>query len=525
MKNILTLLIIALFTTQPILAAAPTKPNIVLIFTDDHGYADLSCQGILDDVKTPHIDALATGGVRMTSGYVSAPQCVPSRAGLLSGRYQNRFGVESNGLPLDGFNKQQTIAERLKKAGYATGMIGKWHLGPTPKITDHGFDDVYYRGGTWANYDLDGNDIPPGPKKSKLYHLDAKSAAARAFIKRHHKDPFFLYLAYRAPHVPLDATKKYLDRFPGKMPERRRQCLAMLSAVDDGVGGVMRALREYDIEDNTLVFFIGDNGAPLKIHKLDAPGGGPGWDGSLNTPMNGEKGMLSEGGIRVPYVVYWKGKLPANQVYHHPVISLDVASTALAVAGLPHDPKLDGVNLIPHLSGANKKPPHETLFWRWIAQSAAREGKWKYLRAGARDYLFNMETDREEKKNLIKKHPDIAGRLQAKLKHWSADLMPPGLAAGQMSQTWETYYDFYLDGKPAPPRPDPKTAARKNRKKRPSQTQIFKRRDANKDNLLTLKELIGDTKTRNVPILTKRFKTLDKNKDGKLTIQEFTGKK
>jgi len=445
-------------------ASSAERPNVVVIFTDDHGYADLSCQGIVDDVKTPHIDALAAGGVRMTSGYVTAPQCVPSRAGLLTGKYQNRFGVESNRQPLDGFNAERTIAQRLKKAGYATGMIGKWHLGPPGEIVKHGFDDVFYRHGAWTNFNLAGKDVNPGTKFSGLYHIDANNAAAKAFIKRHHAGPFFLYLAYRAPHVPLDATEKYLKRFPGKMPQRRRQALAMLSAVDDGVGGVLASLRQSGIEEKTLIFFIGDNGAPLKIHKEDAPGGGPGWDGSLNDPLNGEKGMLAEGGIRVPFVVYWKGKLDAGQVYDHPVISLDVAATAIAVAGLPHDDKLDGVNLIPYLQGERKDAPHKSLYWRWIAQSAVREGRWKYLRGGPREYLFDLDKDREEKHSVLKQHPDIAARLRTKLTAWSKELNPPGLETEQMGLAIERFFDHYLDGKPVPkPPPGPRRRRPANR--------------------------------------------------------------
>ena len=440
-------------------AAEIPKPNIIVIFTDDHGYSDLGCQGIKDDIKTPNLDALASGGVRMTSGYVSAPQCVPSRAGLMSGRYQNRFGVEANHYPLDGFDAQQTIAERLKKAGYATGMTGKWHLGRPPMIVDHGFDDVYYKNRNqdgWANFTLDGKDRQPGVEHSPKYHLDVNSDAACAFIKRHHDKPFFFYCAYRGPHVPLDAPPKYLNRFPGKMPQRRQRALAMISAIDDGVGRIMDTLRKYNLEEKTLIFFIGDNGAPLKIYKYDAPGRGPGWDGSLNDPLNGEKGMLTEGGIRVPFLVYWKGQIEGGQIYRHPVISLDVAATAVALAGLPNDPKLDGVNLVPFLSGKAKGTPHEALFWRWVSQSAVREGKWKYLRGGKREYLFDVETDREEKHNLLQEHPDIAKRLQDKLEGWTQELQPPGLAVEPMSSVWDKYYDVYLDGKPAPPGPTPK---------------------------------------------------------------------
>ncbi|MEM7232307.1 MAG: sulfatase-like hydrolase/transferase [Planctomycetota bacterium] len=430
------------------------KPNVIVIFTDDHGWPDLGVSGIYRDLRTPHLDQLAKDGVYATNGYASAPQCVPSRAGILTGKYQNRFGVESNGVALTGFNAEKTVAERLKLAGYATGQIGKWHLGPASKIVDHGFDDVYSKNSNrpcHANFTLDGKTISMQVVKDGLYHLDACSQAARAFIQRHQKESFFLYLAYRAPHVPLDAPKKYLDRFPGKMPERRRQALAMISAMDDGVGLIRSTLKQCGLTDDTLIFVIGDNGAPLKIHKHDAPGGGPGWDGSLNRPMNGEKGMLSEGGIRVPYVVAWPGTFPAGQIYQHPVISLDVAATALAIAGGEGDSKLDGVNLLPFLSGKRKDPPHASLYWRWIAQSAVREGKWKFLKGGTREYLFDLAKDQGEKVNLAATHADVANRLRSKLRTWAADLKPAGLTTRKMSSVWEQYFDFYLDGKPAPP--------------------------------------------------------------------------
>ena len=434
-------------------AAAPAKPNIIYILCDDLGWADLGVQGIQKDIRTPNLDKLALGGLRATNGYVTAPQCVPSRAGLLSGRAQSRFGVESNGNELSGFDAQQTIASRLKKAGYATGMTGKWHLGPTNKIITHGFDDVYCNQGqggkAWANFDLDGKTIPGAEIDSPVYHLDANSDAACAFIKRHKDGPFFFYLAYRAPHVPSDATQKYLDRFPAPMPECRRECLAMMSAVDDGVGKVMESLRQYGLEDNTLIFFMGDNGAPLKMVKLDKLN--TGWDGSLNAPMNGEKGMLSEGGIREPWIAYWKGHIPPGQVYSQPVVSYDVAATAVALAGLPSDPVLDGVNLIPFFTGQNKAAPHDSICWRWVAQSAIREGKWTLLVGGDRSYLYDLDADPEEKHNLFAQQPEIAGKLRAKLESWGAQLQPPGLAVQKLAKTWEDYYDFYLDGKALSP--------------------------------------------------------------------------
>ena len=299
-----------------------------------------------------------------------------------------------------------------------------------------------------ANFDLHGNPIPWSQENTGLYHIDALSKAACAFLKRNQSNPFFFYLAYRAPHVPLDAPQEYLSRFPGDMPERRRQALAMISAIDDGVGEIMGTLSELGLEEKTLVFFIGDNGAPLKILKEDLPGGGPGWDGSLNDPLNGVKGTLIEGGIRVPFLVYWKDNLIPGQVYEHPVSSLDVAATSLALAGLPEDNILDGVNLIPYLNGEMEGPPHESLCWRWIAQSAIRKGHWKLLRGGDREYLFNLDEDIEEQTNLLDDYPGIANELRSELVIWCNELSPPGLQNGNMAKTWNDYYDFYLEGIP-----------------------------------------------------------------------------
>ena len=434
---------------------AADHPNIIVFYTDDHGHADLSCQRVVDDIRTPNVDALAAGGVRAIHGYSTAPQCVPSRAGLLTGRFQARFGLETNGESLDGFNRQTTLAQRLQRAGYVTAQFGKWHLGPTAEIPKHGFKHVFAQksqASFTANITLGGEDRPMGNLRPETYHVDGCSQAAAALIARYRDQPLFLYIAYRAPHVPLDAPAKYLKRFPGKMPERRRQALAMLSAVDDGVGLVMQALRAHNLSDRTLVFYIGDNGAPLKIHKADIPGGGPGWDGSLNDPLNGEKGMLTEGGMHTPFVVSWPGTIPGDQQYPHPISALDVAATAVSIAGIDVPPdELDGVNLIPFLSGMVEGAPHDALLWRWAAQSAIREGKWKLLRAGDREYLFDLDADLGEKHNLTSKHPDVADRLRKRLTAWSNELTPPGLQKGQSGGAWGDYYDFYLDGKtPAP---------------------------------------------------------------------------
>jgi uncharacterized sulfatase len=436
-------------------APKPSRPNILVIFTDDHGWADLGAQGVRKDVRTPNLDALASGGLRAVSGYVTAPQCVPSRAGLLSGRYQNRFGVESNIESVAPFAAERTIAERLKEAGYVTGMAGKWHLGDERQIASHGFDRVFFKHsnapGFW-NMDLDGKDLEPVQQRGARYHLEMIADFACAFIKRHATQPFFFYLAPRAPHTPLDAPPKYTSRFPGDMPERRRQALAMMSAIDDGVGRIVDTLREHKLEERTLIFVLGDNGAPLKIHKVDSPlkGDPGGWNGSLNEPMNGEKGTLCEGGIRTPWLAYWKGTIPGGQVYPHPVISLDVAATAVALAGLKPEPgELDGVNLIPFFTGENKAAPHGRLFWRWTSQSAIREGNWKLLRGVQREYLFDLVADPGEKENLIGEHPEIANRLRRGLETWSADLKPPGMETASLTKAAAAYFDHYLDGKAA----------------------------------------------------------------------------
>lgn len=436
---------------------AADKPNIIFIYTDDHGHADLGIHGVMKDIKTPHLDALARSGVVATHGYSTAPQCVPSRGGLMTGKFQGRFDLDNNGSALDGFNKETTIATRLQNVGYITAQFGKWHLGPQNEITRHGFKHVFSQHGGQkfaANITLDGKDRPMSDLAPEAYHLDGCSKAAVSIIERYKDQPFFLYVAYRGPHTPLDAPKSYMDRFPGAMPERRRAALAMLSAIDDGVGLITSTLKKHGLTEKTLIFFIGDNGAPLKIHKIDSPlnGDAGGWDGSLNTPLNGEKGMLAEGGMSTPFLIAWPGTIPNGQTYEQPVTALDVAATAAATNKIEVKPgDLDGVNLLPHLTGENKAAPHDALYWRWMAQSAVRDGNWKLLRGGEREYLYDLANDREEKNNLAAKHPEIATRLRTKLKTWAETLNPPGMALGPMAPTWNDYFDHYLEGKTIAP--------------------------------------------------------------------------
>jgi arylsulfatase A-like enzyme len=461
MKTILSLVLLLSFFGGRAFAVAnkPAKPNILVIYTDDQGYSDLGCMGIKTDVKTPNIDALAKSGVRMTQGYVTAPQCTPSRCGLIIGQYQGRFGMDDNGswkeVPglVERFFNLKTLPDRMKAAGYVTGMAGKSHLGSSESgtLTELGFDKVFFKhsdaAGSW-NMNLKGEDIPPQEQpKLSGYHLELITDFACAFIERFKSQPFFFYLAYRSPHTPLDAPKKYTNRFPGPMPENRRKALGMIAAVDDGVGKVMETLRENGLEENTLIFVISDNGAPIGLSTPEMRAAGTvDWPGSLNDPLNGGKGMLIEGGIRTPFLMRWKGTIPGGQVYTNPVIALDVAATANHLAGLPDDPALDGVNLLPYLTGQKPGRPHDVLCWRWDGQFAIRQGDMKYIFTGNRQYLFNLAADLEEKHDLLAQQPETARALRAELEKWSQTLIPAGLKQPVRGPSLR-YFDFYLDGK------------------------------------------------------------------------------
>jgi arylsulfatase A-like enzyme len=429
----------ALFCCGSVLAA-DSKPNIILIYSDDHGFADLGAQGIDQDIRTPHLDALARDGVRMANGYVTAPQCVPSRAGVLTGRHQNRFGLEDNTQgPMP--TEELTIAELLKPAGYVSCQVGKWHLEPPPSrgnekqqrrgdVKDRhpflplgqGFDE-YFTGpmnSFIASHDLAGNQLDDAPQTltDKRFRCVWQTDAATSFIDRHHSEPFFLYLAYFAPHVPLESPEPWYSKTPEELPLERRQAIAMIAAMDEGIGKVRDKLREHAIERNTLIVFISDNGAPLKTGA---------WNGSLNLPLVGEKGMLTDGGIRVPFVAAWPGTLPAGKVYQPIVSSLDVAATATELAGLPKNESLDGVNLIPFLTEEKQGSPHEALFWRWRSQAAVRSDHWKLILLDRQRFLFDLNSPEGETKNRLAEFLEVAANLEAKLMAWNETLPPPGL--------------------------------------------------------------------------------------------------
>ncbi len=412
---------------------AARLPNLLVIVADDLGYGDLGCHGG-KEIPTPHIDSIAAAGIRCSSGYVSGPYCSPTRAGLLTGRYQQRFGHEFNpGPPGDksaalGLSlAETTLADRLRAAGYSTGMVGKWHLGHTERFNpvSRGFQEYFgFLGGMHA-YEPGREDGPNAvmrglkPVGESEYLTDAFAREAVAYIDRHAKDPFFLYLAFNAVHAPLQASPKVLERFAGIAEPKRRTYAAMLASMDDAIGAVLAKLRAAELEEQTLIFFISDNG-------------GPAANASRNTPLSGHKATTMEGGIRVPFLVQWKGTLPAGKVYEPPVIQLDIPATALAAAGVapPEEKPLDGVNLLPFLSGKESGVPHETLFWRFGEQTAVRAGNFKLLGRKGTLKLFDLSTDIGEANDLAAQQPGKLKELQAAYETWNAGLIPPAWGPG-----------------------------------------------------------------------------------------------
>lgn len=405
------------------------RPNVVLILADDLGYAEIGVQGC-KDVPTPHIDSIAREGVRFTSGYVSCPVCSPTRAGLLTGRYQQRFGHEFNPHGVDqagedfGLLKSEpTLPERLKALGYATGMFGKWHLGAREdaRPTRRGFDAfVGFLGGAhpYLKTDIRGDQpILRGDDPIAVdFTTETFAGEAAGFIRRRRDRPFFVYLPFNAVHMPLQVPEKYLERFASIADRKRRTFAAMLSALDDGVGTVLAALREAGLERDTLVFFLSDNGGPT------------GSTTSRNDPLRGFKAQVHEGGIRVPFLARWPGRLPAGVTVDEPVISLDIAATALAAAGRSgtFEPPLDGVDLVPFLTGNAKAPPHDRLFWRFGPAWAIRMGDWKLASAdGKAAALYNLREDIGESRDLAAARPQRVSELRAAWDAWNRELAEP----------------------------------------------------------------------------------------------------
>jgi arylsulfatase A-like enzyme len=417
-------------------------PNVIVIMVDDLGYQDVSFNGSTE-IQTPNIDRIANEGVKCTSAYVTYSVCGPSRAGFITGRYSQRFGFERNpnynpnsinpGLPLS----EYTIAETLP-ASYTTGIIGKWHLGAHPNNhpLNRGFDEFYGHLGGGHRYFPDELTIQDSyavtnesdsyltwimknhtPVKTDQYLTDEFSEEAVHFIQKHATDqnPFFLFLSYNAPHGPLQATQKYLDRFPSLSGDRKTYA-AMVSAVDDGVGAVLDQLITSNIDENTIVFFLSDNGGKIQYSK--------------NNPLRGGKSSIYEGGFRVPFAVQYKGTITPG-VFNKPVSALDIYATTIAVANATQDPTkpIDGVNLIPYLTNTNTAKPHPEIYLRKFDQqrySVQKDGfkLVSFFHSGIHE-LYDLNNDIAETSDIFDSNPAIVDELISVRQAWTSQLIDP----------------------------------------------------------------------------------------------------
>ncbi len=430
--------------TQKPLEQKPSSPNVILILVDDLGYQDVGFNGC-SDIPTPNIDRIASEGVKFTQGYVSYAVCGPSRAGLITGRYQDRFGFGRNplfapndpemGLPLT----EETLAEVLKNADYKSIAVGKWHLGAHQSLRplSRGFDAFFgflsgghtYFPETWTLRDEYEVASQFDAYRTKLlrdntrmeeneYLTDALSREAVNYIGQYQDGPFFMYLAYNAPHTPLQATEKYLSRFEDIEDPKRKTYAAMVSAVDDGVGKILDKLEQLNIDQNTIIFFLSDNGGPERVNASD------------NGVLKGGKGDLFEGGVRVPFAMRWPSKIPKGTIFHAPVISLDIFATVIAQVRQPVETKhqLDGVDLLPYVLGERTDSPHELLFWRKFDQNqyAVRNAAGdKIISLKDRIELFNLQENISEN-NALKNTDSLRSEaLNNAWNNWNLQMINP----------------------------------------------------------------------------------------------------
>jgi len=453
----------AFLASSVTLAAQQRRPNLIVILADDMGYGDIGCYGS-PDVPTPHIDALARAGTRFTDAYVSCAVCSPSRVALLTGRYQHRLGHEFNSGPIQreaeiNFGipaSAKIIPQYLKPAGYRSMAVGKWHLGVRPGYhpLERGFDEFFgflTGGNSFLTQrtpdakaiaaDGDGGKIPArrpdpirrghDPVEEDRYLTDAFADEAVQFIGRNKANPFFLYFAPNAIHTPLHTVGRYLDRVANVKGEKHRLLAAMTCALDDAVGAITAKLKASSLDRDTLIVFLSDNGCPV------VTGAG------TNGPLNGEKATYYEGGIRVPFLLRWPGRVPAGKVYRKPVVSRDILPTFLAAAGVTATEPFDGVNLVPYLN--NNATPHDALFWRAGKGRAVRKGKWKLVEFGDElSNLFDLDADIGERTDLSAKHPEVVKALRADWANWSAQMAKPAwparfrpITVNKQTLTWE----------------------------------------------------------------------------------------
>ena len=432
-----------------------SQPNIILILADDMGYGDVGFNGS-KKAMTPNIDKIAAQGVAFEQGYAAASVCGPSRAGLLTGRHQQEFGVFGNpetdrGLP----HSQPMIGQLMKRAGYTTGALGKWHMGSSEGYfpNDKGFDFFYgFHYGAHDYYRADAK--PVGKKKSYApiwrnkemenykegdYLTNRISEEAVSFIKRNTAKPFFLYVAYNSVHSPWQAPQEYLDRIKDAPTEYRKLFKAMVLAMDDGIGQITKTLENEGLDDNTVIIFMTDNGSPKIGNKKPNTG-----DERMSETLGyrGYKGDTYEGGIRVPFCIKWPGKIKAGQKYAHPVSALDIVPTLCSHIGIEApEAKFSGKNLLPYLQGEHTDRPHELMFWYRIggeSDHAVRLGDWKLTwndqEGATKDFLpadqiryklFNLKEDKYEKNDLAAAMPEVVSKLQDQFKDWKNSLPQP----------------------------------------------------------------------------------------------------
>jgi arylsulfatase A-like enzyme len=450
MKTLIALTIVA-FGTAATLAAAADRPNIVLLFADDAGYGDFGFHGSRH-FKTPHLDGLAKSGVRLSQFYVSASVCGPSRAGLLTGRYQQRFGFIENNVPgimspngrLDGEEmglplEIPTLGNHLQQLGYRTAVFGKWHMGIADRYhpLKRGFDEFFgFRSGARSFFPYPSDNLPDRGrrlergfqefKEHQGYLTNVLADEACDFIERNKDQSFFAYVSFNAVHTPMQADAKDKDEFP-QLSGKRRTVAQMTLSLDRACGQILAALNRLGLDQNTLVVFTNDNGGPTDANA------------SSNFPLAGTKATQLEGGIRVPAIVCWPKTLKPGAVYQHPTSTLDLLPTFVKAAGgdLTTIQALDGVDLIPYLTGSQGGRPHQTLYWQMDTRGAIRDGDWKMMRFPDRPaHLFNLAKDPSERNNLADMHPELVKTMYKKLFAWEMELERPLFLLRREEEDW-----------------------------------------------------------------------------------------
>lgn len=453
----LSLLFAVLFPVLPSLLAERRPPNVIIILADELGYGDVGFNGG-SSIPTPNLNRIAAGGVVATNAYVASQNSSANRAGLITGRYPNRFGYERSvawrpqdptaGLPVS----EKTLAEVLRPLGFQSGLVGKWHLGANETFhpINRGFDYFFgYLGGAHCSFpeEFDVQYTQDARNESDSYHtwilrgmqpvrterhlIDDLSMEAVEFVRSQGKNPFFLYLSYNAPRSPLQVRESELAAFGHIKDEKRRKYAAMITMMDRGVGRLLDLVDSLELTDDTLLFFTSSLGGDIAV------------TGAYNGPVRGTRGEPWEGGIRVPFVVRWPGALPGGTLYGKPISVLDIFSTVAAAAHAPMDPAhpLDGVDLVPFLSGENRAEPHPRLFMRLQDANlhVVREGDYKLVKTKteADSLLFNLAQDPKERQNIADTHPEIVRSMQDSYRAWNAQMIDsviPGIGPNEWTR-------------------------------------------------------------------------------------------